>query len=448
MRSRNSLDMTEGPIVKKLLLFAMPILLSSFLQRLYSIADSVVVGNFAADGTAAQAAIGATAPAINMLLNLFMGLSIGANVVCANLRGAKDHVQLRKGMHTALTLSAILGLAVMVLGLALSKPILVMMNAPKTIRHEALLYMCIIFLGQPASMIYNFCAAIMRAHGDTKRSMYILAITGLVNVALNLVLVICCHLDVAGVAIATAVAHYLSAAAILWFLFNPKGEYKLRLRELVPDRHLLWKIFAVGMPCGINGILHSASNATLQSTVNGFGEAVIAGNNAATSINCFPYLVNDCFSAACVSFAGQCCGAKRYKRLDQMALRAAICNSVIVLAMAAVITVFAKPLLALFNPDPLVTREGVFKLLLLSWTTVFFGITECVVGCVRGMGKSLTPTVINIFCICGLRLVWVLVVFPFLPYEPEYLYLCYPISWVVAMVIQLINYRICRKQLV
>ena len=447
MARSNTLDMTEGPIVKKLLLFAFPILLSSLLQRCYSIADSVVVGNFAENGTAAQAAIGAVSPAINMLVNLFTGLSIGANVVCANIRGANDHTRLRKGMHTSITLSAILGITLMLLGFVLSGPLTTVMHTPKDVRPQALLYMCITFAGMPASMVYNFSAAVMRAHGDTKRSMYILAVTGLVNVALNLVLVICFHLDVAGVAIATITAQYLSAAAILWLLFRPRGEYKLRLRELAPDWKLLWKIFAVGMPCGINGILHSASNVILQSTVNGFGEAVIAGNNAATNINCFPYLVNDCLAAACVSFSGQCCGAKAYKRLDKLIFSAAVCDAIVVLAMSAVITVFARPLLALFNPDPLVTQEGVFKLILLSWSTVFFGITECVVGCVRGMGKTLSPTVINIICLCGARLVWAWVIFPLLPYEPEYLYLCYPISWLLALIGQGINYLICRKRL-
>ena len=407
----------------------------------------MVVGNFAENGTAAQAAIGAISPAINMLVNLFTGLSIGANVVCANIRGANDHAQLRKGMHTALTLSGILGILLMLLGFALSAPLIAAMNTPKDVRSDALLYMIITFAGMPASMVYNFSAAVMRAHGDTKRSMYILAVTGLVNVALNLVLVILFHMDVAGVAIATITAQYLSAAAIAWLLFAPKGDYRLRLKELLPDQKLLWKIFAIGMPCGINGILHSASNVILQSTVNGFGEAVIAGNNAATNINCFPYLVNDCLAAACVSFSGQCCGAKKYKRLDRLVVSASVCNSIIVLAMAAVITVFAEPLLSIFNPDPLVTQEGVFKLVLLSWSTVFFGITECVVGCVRGMGKSLSPTVINISCLCGSRLVWAWVVFPFLPYEPEYLYLCYPISWVLALIAQTINFRICRKRL-
>ena len=447
MAKPNTLDMTDGPIVKKLLAFALPILLSSLLQRCYSIADSIVVGNFATNGTAAQAAIGAISPAINMLVNLFTGLSIGANVVCANMRGAQDHTALRKSMHTALTLSVILGVMLMLLGFALSGPLIAAMNTPKDVRPQALLYMIITFAGMPASMLYNFSAAVMRAHGDTKRSMYILAITGLVNVALNLVLVILFHMDVAGVAIATITAQYLSAIAILWFLFTPKGDYKLRLKELMPDRKLLWKIFAIGMPCGINGILHSASNVILQSTVNGFGEAVIAGNNAATNINCFPYLVNDCLAAACVSFSGQCCGAKKYKRLDKLLISATVCNTIAVLAMSAVITVFAKPLLALFNPDPLVTREGVFKLILLSWTTVFFGIAECVVGCVRGMGKSLSPTVLNITCLCGARLVWAWFIFPMLPYEPEYLYLCYPISWVLGLTVQSINYFICRKRL-
>lgn len=447
MKPRNTLDMTEGPIVKKLLQFVVPILLSSILQRCYTIADSVVVGNFSADGTAAQAAIGATLPAINMMLNLFLGLSIGANVVCAKQRGAQDHVQLRKSMHTAVILATALGILVMVLGISLTPMLLKLVNTPKDIEKEAMLYMWIVFAGQPAAMLYNFCAAVMRAHGDTKRSMYILAITGLVNVGLNLVLVICFHWDVAGVAAATAVANCLSAIAALYLLFSKKGEYKLRLRELRPDGRLLWNMVSVGVPCGINGTLHSASNLTLQSAINNFGETVIAGNSAATNINCFPYLVNDAFAAACVSFSGQCFGAKVYKRVDKILLRAALCNSIIVLVMAAGITVLAKPLLGIFNPDPLVTQEGLFKLILLSWTTVFFGISECFIGCTRGLGRTVSPTVINIFSLCGLRLLWVLVLFPLMPHEPEYLYLCFPISWFIAMIVHWINYRSCRKRL-
>ena len=447
MKNRNTLDMTEGPIAKKLLLFAVPIILSSLLQRCYTIADSIVVGNFATDGTAAQAAIGATLPAINIMLNLFLGFSIGANVVCAKQRGARDHAQLRKSMHTAVVLAVILGIVVMVLGICLSPSLLKLVNTPKDIQKDALLYMWIVFAGQPAAMVYNFCAAIMRSHGDTKRSMYILAITGLVNVGLNLVLVICCHWNVAGVAVSTAVANVLSALAALYLLFSKKGEYKLSLRELRPDGRLLWNMISIGIPCAINGSLQSGSNLILQSSVNSFGEAVIAGNSAATNINCFPYLVNDALSAACVSFSGQCCGAKIYKRLDKLAVRACLIDCVLVLVMAAGITIFARPLLGLFNPDPMVTQTGLFKLILLSWTTVFFGISECLAGCVRGMGKPLSPMIINLFSMCGLRLIWTLVIFPLLPHQPEYLYLCFPISWFIAMLIHIGNYIICRRKL-
>lgn len=207
------------------------------------------------------------------------------------------------------------------------------------------------------------------------------------------------------------------------------------------------QIITIGIPCGINGILQSLSNVTLQSTVNGFGKEVIAGTAAAADISCFAYLVNDAFAAACVSFAGQCCGAKAYKRLSKLARSAAVCDGLIVLSMAALITLFARPLLSIFNPDPAVVDAGMFRLLLLSWTTVFFGISESLVGCVRGMGRSLSPTVINLFFLCGVRVIWAMLVFPYLPQDPAYLFLCYPISWVLALAAQWINYISCRRKL-
>lgn len=447
MRKTNSLDMTKGSIAKSLLLFALPVLMSTLLQHFYSIVGSVVVGNFAANGTMAQAAIGATNHATKMLLNLFVGIALGANVVCSKLRGAKDHVQLRKSMHTAVLLSAILGVVLMLLGLCLSCPLLIMMKTPAEVFPYALVYIRIIFLGMPASIIYNFGSAIMRSNGDTKRSMYILGCTGLVNVILNVVLVAGFQLDATGVAIATVVSQYLSAMAVLWILFSPKQEYGLRPQELRLDLRLTWNIIAVGVPCGINGILQSTSNVILQSTVNDFGKEVIAGTAAAADISCFAYLVNDAFAAACLSFSGQCCGAREYKRLDKLAVTAAICDNAIVLAMAAVITVFARPLLGLINPDPQVIDAGMFRLLLLSWTTAFFGISECLVGCVRGMGKSVSPTVINLIFLCGARAAWAMFVFPLLPQDPAYLFLCYPISWVLAAIVQAANFMICRKKL-
>lgn len=448
MRKTNSLDVTQGSIVKKLLLFAIPVLLSALLQHFYAIADNIVVGNFAADGTKAQAAIGATTHATRILLNLFTGIALGANVVCSRLLGAKDFAGLRKSMHTAVLLSVILGILLMVTGLLISEKLLVLMKTPQDVLSAALTYIRIIFLGMPASIVYNFGSAIMRANGDTKRSMYILGVTGLVNVILNVVLVVFFHLDVAGVAIATIVSQYLSAGAVLWILFDHKQDYKLRLQELRLHKNFAWNIIAVGVPCGLNGILQSASNVILQSTVNTFGKEVIAGCSAAADISCFAYLVNDAFAAACLSFSGQCCGAKNYKRVDKVVVTAAICDGIIVLSMAGLITLFARPLLGIFNPNPAVIEAGLFRLLLLSWTTVFFGISESLVGCVRGMGKSLSPTVINLFFLCGIRVLWAMFVFPFLPYDPAYLFLCYPISWVLALSAQIINYIHCRKKLI
>jgi len=447
MGKTNTLDMTEGSITKKLLLFTMPILASYLIQHFYSIADSVVVGNFAPDGTTAQAAIGATTHAVNMLLNLCTGISLGANVVCARLRGARDFGRLRKGMHTAVSLSVFIGIGLMLLGIFLSRPILVMTNTPSDVLPAATEYMRIRFLGMPAAISLNFSIAIMRSNGDTKRSMYILTASGLINVLLNLIFVIFFRMGADGVAYATIVSQYLSAIAILLILFNPADEYKLRAKELEIDKRLLWNIITIGVPCGINGILQSFSNVILQSSVNDFGKIVIAGNASATSINCIVYYVNDAFAAACLSFAGQCCGAKAYKRLDKLVAISSVYVSVAVLAIAGVITVFARPLLGLFNPNPQVVEAGLFKLLLLCWTTCFFGVSGNLVACMRGMGKSLSPTIINIACVCGIRLLWAVAIFPFLPHDPRYLYLCFPISWIIGMFAQLVNFIICRKKL-
>lgn len=444
----HTLDMTKGSVMKKLFAFAIPILLSTVLQHLYTIADRVVVGNFAADGTTALAAVGATNSATNLLLNLFVGISLGANVVCSMLRGANQLEKLRKCMHSAVVLSAIFGVVLMVIGLLLAEPILTAMDTPPDVLPMATTYMSIFFMGMPGSLVYNFGAAILRSHGDSKRTMYILGVTGLVNVVLNLVLVIGFHLDVAGVAIATIVAQYLSALAVLWILFSEKQEYKLSVKELRLHKEPVGKMIAIGVPCGINGILQCLSNVILQSSVNSFGKYVIAGNTAATDINNFAYLVNSAFSSACVSFAGQCCGARQYKRLDKLVVCSAIGNTALVALIATVATIFSKQLLSIFNSDPQVVDAGMFKLILLSWTCIFFGVSDTMVGCIRGMGKSLSPTVLNIICLCGVRLVWVLFVFPYCPRDPRYLYLCFPVSWLLAAILQTCNFIHYRKRLV
>lgn len=448
MASSNTLDMTQGSVTKKLISFTIPILLSALLQHLYTIADRIVVGNFAENGKVALAAVGSTGSATNLLLNLFNGMSVGVNVVCANLRGSRKQADLQRCMHNAMLLSVIFGVMLMGIGVVLCKQILLLMKTPADVLPLAATYMRIYFLGMPASLVYNFGAAILRSHGDSKRSMYILSVTGIVNVVLNLVLVIGFHMDVAGVAIATIVAQYLSAAAILWILFSPRQEYGMRIKQLCIHKAIMKKIIAIGVPCGINGILINVANVIVQTAVNDFGSAdIIAGNTAATDINNFSYLVNGAFSSACVSFSGQCYGAKQYRRMDKLVLTSVGYNCIIDLLLAAVVSLFPRQLLGIFNSDPNVVEAGVFKLLLCAWSTSLFAVSETMVGCVRGMGRSMPPMIINIICLCGVRLVWVLAVFPLCPHKTAYLYLCYPVSWVIAAVSQTAYFLHCRKKL-
>lgn len=449
MASAHTLDLTKGSVTKKLLQFAFPIIVSGLLQHIYTIADRIVVGNFAENGKIALAAVGSTAAATNLLLNFFLGFAVGVNVVCANFRGAGEEQRLRRSMHTSMLLSVTLGVVLGILGVLASPLLLERMGTPKDVLPSAALYMQIYFMGMPGTLVYNFGAAILRAHGDAKRTMYILGITGLVNVVLNLVLVIGCRMDVAGVAIATIVAQYLSAGAVVWILFSPRQEYGMRIAQLRMHGDALKKIISIGLPCGINAILQSITNVTIQSSINGFNSAdIIAGNTAATDINNISYLFNTAFSSATVSFAGQCFGAKEYKRLDKLAVSASLSNCCILMGLALIVTLFPRQLLGMFTSDPNVIEAGVFKMLLCSWSTMFFGISEVMVGCVRGMGRSTQPTLLNLFCICGVRLIWIWFVFPLCPYEPVYLYLCFPVSWIMAAICQTANFIHCRRRLI
>jgi putative MATE family efflux protein len=350
-------------------------------------------------------------------------------------------------MHSAMLLSGVLGIVLAVAGYFWSDLILQVMSTPADVFKDANLYMKIFFLGTPASLVYNFGAAILRAYGDTKRPMYILGLTGLVNVFLNLVLVIGMHRGVDGVAIATIVAQYLSAGAVLWILFSPKEEYDLKWRQLRLHSAQTRKMIAIGIPCGLNGMLFSISNVILQSSINSFNSAdIIAGSTAATDINNFFYLVSDALCVACVSFAGQCYGARQYKRIDKLVGSATIIGCLILIVLATVVTCFPRPILKIFNSDPNVINAGIFKLIVCGWGTVLYAAGAVMTGVVRGMGKSLMPMLLNVFSICGVRLVWVLGVFPFYR-SVNFLYLCYPISWGICTLAITGYYVYCRKKL-
>lgn len=443
MSSRHSMDLTEGPVLRKLLIFVFPLILTNLLQQFYTAADVVVVGKFA--GSAALAAVGSTSSITTLLLNLFNGLAVAANVICANLYGARNREELSKCMHTSILLAFVGGLGLTAIGVSFAKPLLTMMNSPENVIDLAALYMRIYFCGVPASLVYNFGAGILRAYGDTKRPMYVLSATGIVNVVLNLVLVILLKMSVAGVAIATVVAQVLSAAAVLIILFKPNGEYQMKLKHMRFHGRQMKKLVSIGIPCGFNGIVFSMSNVILQSTVNTFGDIVVAGASAAGSVNSFVYVFIASYYTACVSFAGQNFGAKKYHRIDMLLVRGMACCVLMIAAASALETVFSDFLLGLYTTDPAVVQAGKPIMEMICWSYAIYAIPEVCIGCLRGMGESAVPTFLNVFCICGLRFVWIFLIFPLNSTIPM-LYLCYPISYGLCSVAQYLYYRRCRSR--
>ena len=352
-------------------------------------------------------------------------------------------------MHTVMVMALILGVAMAVFGVLLSRPILIAMSTPKDVLDEAVLYMQLYFAGVPAMLIYNFGAGILRAYGDTRRPMYTLLITGLLNVGLNVFFVKVFGCGVEGVAISTMIAQIISAAVVVLFLFSKKGAYKLEFKKLRLYKDQAGKILRVGIPCGLNGVMFNVANVILQYSINSFDSvAIVAGNTAANDVTNFNYLVINSFNAGMVSFAGQCYGARNYKRIDKL-LGAAhlMCGSILVV-MAIAMTVWAEPILRLFNDKQEVINEGWFKLVLCAWTYIFYAPSEIFTGAIRGMGRSTVPMILNLVGVCVPRILWALVIFPYcLKREPEYLYLCLPISWVISSVFQIIYYYRLRKKL-
>lgn len=443
-RSRNQLDLTTGSVTGKLLAFTMPVLASNLLQHLYNAADKAVVGKFAVNGSLALAATGATGSAITLLLNLFVGLATGANVVCANLRGASKPNELRRAMHTSITLAALAGVCAMVIGLLAAEPFLQLMACPDELIDLATLYMRIYFVGAPFSLLYNFGSAILRAHGDTKRPMIILAVSGLANVALNLVFVICFGMDVDGVAWATVISQILSAVIVLWILFKPDGGFDLNLRELKLHGQELASIVRIGIPCGLNGIVFSISNVTVQSAINTLGADVMAGCSASGGITGLVFQVLASFSIGCVSFSGQCFGARLYDRIDRLEITSISLCCAMMAALSMIVTFFPRPFLLIFTNNEAAIREGTPQMVITCWSYLLYSMSELTLGTLRGMRYSTVPTLLNVGCICLPRLIWVFFFFPMLP-QLWFLYLCYPISYAISATAQILYFLRVRK---
>lgn len=440
------MDMCSGSVLKKILLFALPLMCSSILQLLFNAADIIVVGNFAGDHS--LAAVGSTTSLINLLTNFFMGLSIGANVLVARFYGAKQEKDVSKTVHTAMLLSIISGVVLTLIGCIGAEKILILMQTPDDVLRLAVVYLRIYFLGMTATMIYNFGSAILRATGDTKRPLYYLFGAGIVNVLLNLFFVIVLKMDVAGVAAATAISQCLSAFLIVRCMMKDVGCIKLNVRKLRIDKNIFLKILQIGLPASFQSVLFSFSNVIIQSSVNSFGAVTVAGNSAAANIEGFVYVAMNAFHQATISFTGQNLGAGKYERISKILITAEVCVLVVGLVLGNVVVFFGKPLLGLYTENPKVVVAGMKRLNVISRTYALCGMMDTIVGSLRGLGYAIMPMIVSLIGACGLRLLWIFTFFRMEAFHTvTSLYATYPVSWTITFVAHLICFTVVWKKM-
>lgn len=444
MNRRGILDMTSGPFLKKVLIFSIPLMLTGILQLIYNAADVMVIGRFA--GSTSLAAVGSTSSLVNLIINLFIGLSTGAGVITARHIGASLGDRIHKSVHTAMAISVVSGFAVGVFGILMSEIFLTLMGTPDDVLPLAALYLKIYFLGAPGSLIYNFGASIVRSTGDTKRPLYILAFSGLINVVLNVILVVGFHFDVAGVAIATIVAQYISAILIVLRLTHLENACKLRLKRIRIYKEELKDIIKIGLPAGFQSSLFSFSNVLIQSTINTFGSIAMAGNTAATNADAFIYTSTNAIAQTAMTFTSQNIGAKKHENIRKIYFLCLGLAFFISAVLGGVGLIFPEQILGIFTTDPAVIEIGKERLYIMMSTYFICSLMD-VSGCqIRGMGKSIEPMIITLLGACGLRVLWLYTGFP-LKKELWNLYLSYPLSWTVTFVALFICYFVFEKRL-
>ena len=442
--NKYEMDMCNGPLLRKILIFSIPLMLSGMLQLLFNAADIVVVGQFA--GSNALAAVGSTSSLTNLIVNVFMGLSVGANVLVARFYGAGQKKELDEMIHTAITTSFICGVALVIIGMVLARPALTLMDTPSDVIDQSVLYMRIYFAGMPIMMLYNFGSAVLRAIGDTKRPLYYLLFAGVINVVLNLIFVICFHMDVAGVALATVISQAVSAFLVIRCLIMNDGDVKLDLKKLciAPDK--LLKMIQIGVPAGLQGAMFSVSNVLIQSSVNSFGSLAMAGNTAGQNIEGFVYTAMNALHQGAVSFSGQNYGAKKIKRIAKITVICEVTVAVVGILLCAVVLPLAPVLLKLYSKDPVVIQYGVNRLVIICTTYFLCGMMDVMVGILRGMGYSIAPMIVSLTGVCAFRVIWIYTIFA--KYRTlDSLYLSYPVTWATTFLIQLLIFIIVYKRL-
>lgn len=447
MNNKYEIDMCNGNLFWKILKFSIPLALMGILQLLYNAADLIVVGNFSGDKDA-LGAVGSTSALINLIVNLFMGLSVGTNVVVAKLYGSKDYSKLSSIVHTSLLSSFIIGTLLGVFGYLFSGNLLHLMHNDLKLSK---IYLEIYFIGMPVNLLYNFAAAILRAVGDTKRPLYYLTISGIINILLNLLFVVAFNMSVAGVAIATVISQVVSCVLVMITLFKTKQPYRFRFHELRIDGKALWEITKIGLPAGIQSSIFSISNVIIQSSVNQFGTIAMNGNSAAQSVEGFVYTSMNSVYHAALAFTSQNYGAKCEKNIKKITIYSLIIVTMIGLMMGVPLFIFGKQVLTIYTKIPEEIKVGYIRLHYLCLPYFLCGIMDVMVGILRGLGYSTVPMIVSILGVCGFRILWIYAIFyqitDFSSYTHlNYLYISYPISWIITFVAHLISYYICSRK--
>lgn len=444
-RQTFEIDMCNGPLLPKMLLFTIPLILSGVLQLLFNAADVIVVGQFA--GNEALAAVGSTSSLTNLLVNLFIGMSVGVNVLVARYYGGKQDGEVSETVHTAIVISVLGGVLLAVIGIVLAKPLLTLMDTPEDVIKHSVLYMRIYFMGMPVMLLYNFGSAVLRAIGDTRRPLFYLSIAGVINVCLNLWFVISLHMGVVGVALATIISQAVSAVLIVRCLIQSEGCFRLYPEKLKISWDKLLRIARIGLPAGIQGSLFSISNVLIQSSVNSFGSVAMAGNTAASNIEGFVYTAMNAVHQTAVSFTGQNLGGKRFDRISKILAQCLMLVTIIGLVMGNAVVLFGEPLLGLYSSDTEVITYGQKRLLYICTIYCMCGIMDVLVGSIRGLGYAIMPMIVSLLGACAFRVVWIYTIFSW-NRTLETLYTSYPVSWTLTALVHLICYIIVKKKLV
>lgn len=432
-------DLTEGPLLGKIWKFTLPIIATGLLQTLYNASDMIVVGNYAPNGSFAMGAVGACGSLINLIVNLFMGLSTGAGICVARAVGAGRDKDVKDLVHTSAMAGIVCGIFVGIIGFLLAEPLLILMGTPSDILVEAVPYMQAYFVGIPAMMLYNFLAATLRATGDTKRPLMFLAISGLINVGLNFVMVTAFAMGAVGVGIATTAAQYASAVMIVLYMYKNQGVCHLSIREIRIHKPCFIGIIENGLPAGIQSLVFGISNVLIQSSINAFGSETVAGSAAAANIENFIYIAMNSFFQTAITFTGQHVGAGKIERIKKIVLLTVLSVALTGIVIGSLCFIFREPLLSIYVEEAdkaveaRIMEAGALRMSIIGALYFLCGIMETMGGMVRGMGRSILPTVVAIFGMCLMRIAWIFLVCPLFPGRLDVLLMAYPVTWIITI---------------